>query len=42
MSHGHAMIGHPVMLSGDAAWPHVADAVLAADNLRERVGRHFY
>ena len=42
MSHGNDMIGQPVTLSGDAAWPQVADAVIAADNLLERVGMHFY
>ena len=37
MSHGNDMIGQPVTLSGDAEWPQVADAVIAADNLIERV-----
>ena len=37
MSHGNDMIGQPVTLSGYAEWPQVADAVIAADNLIERV-----
>jgi hypothetical protein len=30
MSHGNDMIGQPVMLSGYAEWPQVADTVIEA------------